>query len=54
MALVFDLDHYRPVFLKSIDGSVRDVKSPKKVLDEIRCMASWYLIGDSHYMSVQI
>jgi transposase len=35
MALVFDLDHYMPVFLKSIDGSVKDVKSLRKVLDEI-------------------
>ena len=35
MAMVFDLDRYRPVFLKSIDGSVRDVKSLRKVLDEI-------------------
>ena len=36
MAMVFDLDKYRPVFLKSIDGSVRDVKSLRKVLEEIR------------------
>ena len=35
MALIFDLDRYMPVFLKSIDGSVRDVKSLRKVLDEI-------------------
>ena len=34
-AMVFDLDRYRPVFLKSIDGSMRDVKSMRKVLDEI-------------------
>ena len=35
MALIFDLDRYMPVFLKSIDGSVRDVKSLRTVLDEI-------------------
>ena len=35
MAMVFDLDRYRPVFLKPIDGSVRDVKSLRKILDEI-------------------
>ncbi|EQD68249.1 transposase (IS4), partial [mine drainage metagenome] len=27
MALAFDLDQYRPVFLKPLEGSVRDVKS---------------------------
>jgi transposase len=35
MAMVFDLDRYMPVFLKPLDGSVRDVKSLRKVLDEI-------------------
>jgi len=35
MALAFDLDKYRPVFLRPIEGSVRDVKSLRKVLDEI-------------------
>lgn len=35
MAMVFDLDQYRPVFLKSLDGSVRDVKSLRNVLGEI-------------------
>ena len=35
IAMVFDLDYYRPVFLKSLDGSVRDIKSLKKVLEEI-------------------
>ena len=35
MALAFDLDQYRPVFLKPIEGSVRDVKSLRKVLEEI-------------------
>ncbi len=35
MAMVFDLDRYMPVFLKPPDGSVRDVKSSRKVLDEI-------------------
>lgn len=35
MAMIFDLDHYRPVFLKPLDGSVRDVKSLRKVLDEM-------------------
>ncbi|QRF76063.1 Transposase [Thermoplasmatales archaeon] len=36
MALAFDLDQYRPVFLKSLEGSVRDVKSLRKVLEEIQ------------------
>lgn len=35
MALAFDLDLYRPVFLMPLEGSVRDVKSLRKVLDEI-------------------
>ena len=35
MALAFDLDQYRPVFLKPLEGSVRDVKSLGKVLGEI-------------------
>ena len=35
MALIFDLDRYRPVFLKPLDGSVRDVKSLRKVLEEV-------------------
>ncbi len=35
MAMIFDLDRYMPVFLKSIDGSVRDMKSLRKVLEEI-------------------
>ncbi len=35
MAMVFDLDQYRPVFLESLDGSVRDVKSLRNVLEEI-------------------
>lgn len=35
MALAFDLDRYRPVFLKPLEGSVRDVKSLRNVLDEI-------------------
>ena len=35
MAMVFDLDQYRPVFLKPLDGSVRDVKSLRNVLEEI-------------------
>ena len=35
MALAFDLDQYRPVFLKPLEGSVRDVKSLRNVLDEI-------------------
>ncbi len=34
-ALAFDLDQYRPVFLKPLEGSVRDVKSLRNVLDEI-------------------
>ena len=33
MALAFDLDHYRPVFLKPLEGSVSDVKSLRNVLD---------------------
>lgn len=36
MAPVFDLDNYGPLFLKFIDGSVRDVKSLRKVLDKIK------------------
>jgi hypothetical protein len=35
MAMAFDLDQYRPVFLKPIEGSVRDVKSLRKLLEEI-------------------
>ena len=35
MALAFDLDQYLPVFLKPVEGSVRDVKSLRKVLEEI-------------------
>ncbi len=35
LALAFDLDQYRPVFLKPLRGSVRDVKSLRKVLEEI-------------------
>ena len=35
MAMVFDIDRYMPVFLKSLDGSVRDVKSLRNVLEEI-------------------
>ncbi|MEM3861555.1 MAG: transposase [Thermoplasmatales archaeon] len=35
IATVFDLGKYKPVFFKSIDGSVRDLKSLGKVLDEI-------------------
>ena len=35
MAMVFDLDRYMPVFLKPLDGSVRDVKSLRNVLEEI-------------------
>ena len=35
MALAFDLDQYWPVFLKQLEGSVRDVKSLRNVLDEI-------------------
>ena len=35
MALAFDLDQYRPVFLKPLEGSVRDVKSLRNVLNEI-------------------
>jgi len=35
MAMVFDLDQYKPVFLKSLDGSVRYVKSLRKALDEM-------------------
>ena len=35
MALVFDPNRDMPVFLKSIDGSVKDVKSLREVLDEI-------------------
>jgi transposase len=35
MALAFDLDQYRPVFLKPLEGSVRDVKSLRNVLDKI-------------------
>ena len=35
MALAFDLDQYRPVFLKPLEGSIRDVKSLRNVLDEI-------------------
>ena len=35
IALVFDIEHYRPVFLKSLDGSVRDIKSLRKVLEEM-------------------
>ena len=35
MALAFDLDQYRPVFLKPLEGSVRDVKSLRNVLEEI-------------------
>jgi len=36
MALAFDLDQYRPVFLKPLEGSVRDVKPLRKVLEEIQ------------------
>ena len=32
MALAFDLDQYRPVFLKPLEGSVRDVKSLRNAL----------------------
>ena len=35
MALAFDLDQYRPAFLKPLDGSVRDVKSLRNVLNKI-------------------
>ena len=35
MALVFDLDQYRPVFHKQLEGSVRDVKALRNVLDKI-------------------
>ena len=35
MALAFDLDQYRPVFLKPLEGSVRDVKSLRNALGEI-------------------
>ena len=35
MALIFDLDRYRPVFLRPLDGSVRDVKSLRKALEEV-------------------
>jgi hypothetical protein len=35
MALIFYLDRYRPVFLRPLDGSVRDVKSLRKVLEEV-------------------
>ena len=35
MALLFDIERYMPVFLKPLDGSVRDVKSLRKVLQEV-------------------
>ncbi len=35
MALIFDLDRYRPVFLRPLEGSVRDVKSLRKALEEV-------------------
>ena len=35
MALLFDVERYMPVFLKPLDGSVRDVKSLRKVLQEV-------------------
>ncbi|MCL5783534.1 MAG: IS1634 family transposase, partial [Candidatus Thermoplasmatota archaeon] len=35
MALAFDLDQYRPVFLKPPEGSVRDVKSLRNAPGEI-------------------
>ena len=35
MTLRNHIDQYRPVFLKPLEGSVRDVKSLRNVLDEI-------------------
>ena len=35
MALTFDPDQFRPVFLKPLEGSVRDVKFLRSVLREI-------------------
>ena len=35
IALAFDLDRYRQVLLKTLDGSVMDVKSLRTVLEEI-------------------
>ena len=35
MALLFDVERYMPVFLKPLDGSIRDVKSLRKVLKEV-------------------
>ena len=35
MALAFDHDQYRLVFLKPLEGSVRDAKSLRNVLDDI-------------------
>lgn len=35
MELAFDLEQYRPVFLQRLEESVRDVKSIRKVLEEI-------------------
>ena len=34
-ALLFDVEKYMPVFIKPLDGSVRDVKSLRKVLQEV-------------------
>ena len=35
MALLFDVEKYMPVFLKPLDGSVRYVKSLRKLLQEV-------------------
>ncbi len=49
MALIFDLDRYRPVFLRPLDGSVRDVKSLRKVLEKVdlngTLIPDWWLKG---------
>ena len=49
MALIFDLDRYRPVFLRPLDGSVRGVKSLRKVLEEVDfngiLMPDWWFKG---------
>ncbi len=35
MALIFDMDSYRPVYLKPVEGSVRDVKALRKALESM-------------------
>ena len=49
IVMLFDLDYYKPVFLKILDGSVRDIKSLKKVLDDINF--NGILVMDSGFAS---